>query len=166
MTIAPESALSSCSFIFWPLLAVGIVAACAADPQSTVTLYPQNGTALRVSVEIADTNEKRALGLMYRRTLPELHGMLFLFPRQEPQSFWMKNTPMPLDLVFIAQDGTIKAIKPGVSMSEAMISPGVPVRFVLELKAGIAARNGIVDGDKARHRAINQAPGAAQPVQE
>ena len=61
----------------------------------------------------------------------------------------MKNTPMPLDLLFIAQDGKIKAIKQGEPFSEAVISPGVPVRFVLELKAGIAAKNGIVDGDKA-----------------
>jgi len=78
----------------------------------------------------------------------------------------MKNTPMPLDLIFIAQDGTIKAVKQGRPFSEAVISPGAPVRFVLELKAGMAANNDIVDGDKARHRAINQAPGAAQPVQD
>jgi uncharacterized membrane protein (UPF0127 family) len=118
------------------------------------------------TIEIADDPGERERGLMFREDMDDAHGMLFVFQDQRDVGFWMKNTPMPLDLLFIAQDGTVKAIKPGVSMSEAVISPGVPVRFVLELKAGIAARNGIVDGDKARHRAINQAAGAAQPVME
>lgn len=118
------------------------------------------------TIEIADDPAERERGLMFREDMDDTHGMLFVFEDQRDVGFWMKNTPMPLDLVFIAQDGTIKAIKPGVSLSEAVISPGVPVRFVLELKAGIAARNGIADGDRARHRAINQAPGAAQPVAE
>ena len=132
------------------------------DPLTVETVHGERS----FTVEIADDPGERERGLMFREDMDDTHGMLFVFEEQRDVGFWMKNTPMPLDLVFIAQDGTIKAIKPGVSMSEAMISPGVPVRFVLELKAGIAARNGIVDGDKARHRAINQAPGAAQPVQE
>jgi uncharacterized membrane protein (UPF0127 family) len=118
------------------------------------------------TIEIADDPGERERGLMFREDMDDAHGMLFVFEDQRDVGFWMKNTPMPLDLLFIAQDGTIKAIKPGVSLSQAVISPGVPVRFVLELKAGIAAKNGIVDGDKARHRAIGQAPGAAQPVME
>ena len=118
------------------------------------------------SIEVADTDAEREAGLMYRQGMADDHGMLFVFEMQRQVGFWMKNTPMPLDLLFIAQDGTIKAIKQGESFSEAVISPGVPVRFVLELKAGIAGKNGIVDGEKARHRAINQAAGAAQPVQD
>lgn len=150
MTIAPESALSSCSFIFWPWLAVWIVAACAADdPRSIVTLYPQNGTALRVSVEIADTHEKRALGLMYRRELPELHGMLFFFPRQEPQSFWMKNTPLPLDIIFIDSSLTIVSIAQNTTpFSEKMIPSGKPAQFVLEVNGGFCQRHGIVAGSR------------------
>ena len=93
---------------------------------------------------------------MFRETMDDGHGMLFVFEDQREVGFWMKNTPMPLDLVFIAQDGTIKAVKQGEPFSEAVISPGVPVRFVLELKAGIAAKNGIVDGDKV-------APSGDQP---
>ena len=116
------------------------------------------------TIEIADDPGERERGLMFREHMDDDHGMLFVFEDQREVGFWMKNTPMPLDLLFIAQDGTIKAIKQGEPFSEAVISPGVPVRFVLELKAGIAAKNDIVDGDKARHRAINQAPGAAQPV--
>ena len=118
------------------------------------------------SIEVADDPGERERGLMFREQMDDDHGMLFVFEDQREVGFWMKNTPMPLDLLFIAQDGTIKAIKQGEPFSEAVISPGVPVRFVLELKAGIAGKNGIVDGEKARHRAINQAAGAAQPVQD
>ena len=118
------------------------------------------------TVEIADDAEERERGLMFREDMDASHGMLFVFEEQREVGFWMKNTPMPLDLIFIAQDGTIKAVKRGQPFSEATISPGVPVRFVLELKAGTAAANGIADGDKVRHRAISQAPGAAQPVQD
>ena len=63
--------------------------------------------------------------------------------RQREVGFWMKDTPMALDLVFIGQDGVIKAVKQGEPLSEALITPGQPVRFVLELKAGIAAKNDI-----------------------
>jgi uncharacterized protein len=150
MTLVPESALSSCSFIFWPLLALWIVAACTADdPQSTVTLYPQNGTALRVSAEIVDTNEKRALGLMYRRELPELHGMLFLFPRQEPLSFWMKNTPLPLDILFIDSSLTIVGIAQNTTpFSEKVIPSDKPAQFVLEVNGGFCQRHGVAVGDR------------------
>ena len=69
----------------------------------------------------------------------------------------MKNTPMPLDLIFVGQDGRIRAIKKGEPLSEAIISPGEPVRFVLELKAGTAAKDGIADGNLLRHPAIGTA---------
>ena len=134
------------------------------DPQPLIVETAQGKRPF--SIEIADDPGERERGLMYRESMDDGHGMLFVFEDQREVGFWMKNTPMPLDLLFIAQDGTIKAIKQGESFSEAVISPGVPVRFVLELKAGIASKNGIVDGEKARHRAINQAAGAAQPVQD
>ncbi|RUW98460.1 DUF192 domain-containing protein, partial [Mesorhizobium sp. M2A.F.Ca.ET.037.01.1.1] len=79
---------------------------------------------------------------------------LFVFDRTDEVDFWMKNTPMALDLVFVGEDGRIKAIKRGEPESEAIISPGQPVRFVLELKAGTAARDGIKEGDFLRHPAI------------
>ena len=75
----------------------------------------------------------------------------------------MKNTPMPLDLIFVGQDGKIRAIKHGEPQSEAIISPGVPVRFVLELKAGTAAKDGIEDGDLLRHPAVGTASGPGMP---
>jgi uncharacterized membrane protein (UPF0127 family) len=155
------------------ILYVGLKSPTAAD--SRAMILPVDPDPLIVetaegersfTIEIADDPGERERGLMFREQMDDGHGMLFVFEDQREVGFWMKNTPMPLDLLFIAQDGTIKAIKQGESYSEAVISPGVPVRFVLELKAGIAGKNGIVDGEKARHRAINQAAGAAQPVQD
>jgi uncharacterized membrane protein (UPF0127 family) len=117
------------------------------------------------TIEVADDPVERERGLMFREKMDDDHGMLFVFEDQREVGFWMKNTPLPLDLLFIAQDGTIKAIKQGEPFSEAIISPGEPVRFVLELKAGTSAKNGIAVGDEARHKAIDLAPGPAQPAQ-
>lgn len=149
MTIAPESALPSYSLALWPVLALWIVTACAADLQPRVTLYPQTGPPVHVSVEIAATNEKRALGLMYRRDLPESHGMLFFFPRQEPQSFWMKNTPLPLDILFIDSSLRIVSIaRNTVPFSEKVIPSDKPAQFVLEVNGGFCQRHGIAVGDR------------------
>jgi uncharacterized protein len=111
----------------------------------------------RFSIEVADDAGERSRGLMFRETMDDDHGMLFVFEEQRPVGFWMKNTPMPLDLVFITTDGMVAAVLKGEPYSEAVISPGVPVHFVLELKAGTAARNGIEDGSKVRHPAIGAA---------
>jgi uncharacterized membrane protein (UPF0127 family) len=114
------------------------------------------------SIEVADEPAERAAGLMYRETMADDHGMLFVFGQTQEITFWMKNTPMPLDLIFIGQDGRIKAIKQGEPQSVATISPGEPVRFVLELKAGTAARGGIADGDLLKHPVINTASGSSE----
>ncbi|RUW76413.1 DUF192 domain-containing protein [Mesorhizobium sp. M1E.F.Ca.ET.063.01.1.1] len=112
------------------------------------------------SVAIADTSDEREAGLMFRKDMAADHGMLFVFEKSGEVNFWMKNTPMPLDLVFVGEDGKIKAIKRGEPESEAIISPGHPVRFVLELKAGTAAKDGLEDGDLLRHPVIAKASGA------
>ncbi|RAZ89884.1 DUF192 domain-containing protein [Mesorhizobium hawassense] len=112
------------------------------------------------SIEIADTSAEREAGLMFRQSMADDHGMLFVFERTGEVDFWMKNTPMALDLIFIGQDGRIKAIKRGEPESEAIISPGQPVRFVLELKAGTAARDGIKEGDVLRHPSIGASAGS------
>ena len=106
------------------------------------------------TVEVADSAPERERGLMFRESMKPDHGMLFVFEQERDVGFWMKNTPMPLDLVFISADGTIKAIKRGLPFSEASISAGVPVRFVLELRAGIAVASGMKIGDKVRHPLI------------
>ena len=115
------------------------------------------------SIEVADTDAEREAGLMYRQDMADDHGMLFVFEMPQQVSFWMRNTPMPLDLIFVGQDGKIRAIKHGEPQSDAIISPGVPVRFVLELKAGTAARNGIGYDDLLRHPAVGTVSGPGMP---
>ena len=109
------------------------------------------------TIEIADDPGERSRGLMFRQEMDEDHGMLFVFEESQPVGFWMKNTPLPLDLVFIDKDGKVQAIEKGEPFSEAPIAPGEPVQFVLELNAGTAAEAGIENGDLIRHPAISQA---------
>lgn len=109
------------------------------------------------TIEIADDPGEREQGLMFRESMDDDHGMLFIFERPQVASFWMRNTPMPLDLLFVGQDGRVKSIKQGEPFSEAVIASSEPVRFVLELKAGISKAAGISNGDLLRHPAINSA---------
>lgn len=113
----------------------------------------------RFSVEIADDDRERSAGLMFRIRMNDDHGMLFVFENTRRLSFWMKNTPMPLDLVFIGPDGRIVDILKGEPFSLAPIAPESPSRFVLELKAGTADKTGIADGDRVRHPRIDKVAG-------
>lgn len=117
------------------------------------------------TVEIADDPAERQQGLMFREHMEDDHGMLFVFGETQEVGFWMKDTPLALDLIFIGQDGRIRAIRRGEPLSPATISPGVPVRFVFEVKAGIAERLGIEDGDRVRHPAIDLVAGDGNPGQ-
>ncbi|MBX3596452.1 MAG: DUF192 domain-containing protein [Rhizobiaceae bacterium] len=108
------------------------------------------------NIEVADDAIERSRGLMFRHEMPADRGMLFVFEQQQPLAFWMKNTILPLDLVFIDERGTVQAVLPGVPFSEAPISPGKPSRYVLELKQGTAKRLGIDAGDKVRHPLIGK----------
>jgi uncharacterized membrane protein (UPF0127 family) len=146
------------------LLAAGTASAHAQQPM----LLPVDPAPLVVetdagersfSIEVADDNSERSAGLMFRRIMPDDRGMLFVFENTRRVGFWMKNTPMPLDLVFIGEDGSVKAIMPGVPFSEAPISPSVDVRFVLELKAGTAQKTGVAIGDRLRHPRIDEIAG-------
>lgn len=113
------------------------------------------GVAHRFSVEIADEARERAQGLMYRRSMAEDAGMLFLFEQPSEVAFWMKDTYIPLDMIFIGEDGRILAVAENVQpLQVETVSPGVPVIAVLELNGGTAARLGIRRGDKILHRAF------------
>lgn len=112
------------------------------------------------TIEVAKDSSERSRGLMFRKEMPPDHGMLFVFPVEQPIAFWMKNTILPLDLVFIDGAGQVKAILPGTPFSETPISPGVPVQYVLELNQGTASRLGIEAGDKVSHPLIG---GAGSP---
>ena len=112
------------------------------------------------TIEVADDARERSAGLMFREEMGDAHGMLFIFGETRRVGFWMKNTPMPLDLVFIGDDGRVRAVMQGEPQSTAVISPEAPVRFVLELKAGTAQKAGIAEGDRIRHPQIDAIAGA------
>ncbi|MCR4266460.1 DUF192 domain-containing protein [Nitratireductor sp. ZSWI3] len=110
-------------------------------------------------IEIADEASERQRGLMFRQSMPDDRGMLFIFPAESRQGFWMQNTPLPLDLLFIGADGVVRAIGKGVPFSTESISPDVESQFVLELVAGTAQKSGIEVGDRLRHPRIEAPAG-------
>ncbi len=112
-----------------------------------------------LSVEIAVTEIEHQRGLMYRDRLPDGHGMLFVMAETEPVMFWMQNTPSALDIVFIEQNGLIATIKRGEPLSKSIIPSEKPIRFVLEIAAGEAARLGLAPGDEFRHPVIKAISG-------
>ena len=104
-------------------------------------------------VELAISDEERSKGLMFRQTVPEGTGMLFDFKADQIVTMWMRNTHVPLDMIFIRSDGTIAHIAENtVPLSEAIVSSRFPVRGVLEVVAGTTRRLGIRPGDKVSHR--------------
>jgi uncharacterized membrane protein (UPF0127 family) len=103
-------------------------------------------------VEVVDNDADRAKGLMFRRSLPEGTGMLFDFHTEQEVAFWMQNTYISLDMIFIRGDGRILRIaKHTEPLSTRQIHSGGPVRAVLEVIAGTADKLGIVPGDRAAH---------------
>jgi uncharacterized membrane protein (UPF0127 family) len=104
------------------------------------------------TVELALNDVERARGLMFREKLGPYDGMLFDFYQEAPVSFWMKNTLIPLDMVFIAGDGTVRHIHPNAKpLSTDTIPSEYPVRAVLEINGGSARLLGIKPGDKVKH---------------
>jgi len=121
------------------------------------------GGAVEVSLEVAATPAERERGLMYRTSLAEGRGMLFVFDADGNQSFWMKNTLIPLDLLFIARDGTVVGIHANATpLSTADIAVGKPSRYVLEVPGGWAARHGISAGARVEFRGVNTLGDGAQ----
>jgi uncharacterized protein len=141
--------------LFLTLFAVLLqVSACQAQPQ--VTIATEGGRELTFQVEVADTPSKRELGLQYRRDLPPDRGMIFLFPTESEHSFWMKNTPLPLDMIFISKDLKIVGIvEQAVPFSTDSRSVPAASQFVLEINGGLSQRHGIKAGDSVRFHALS-----------
>ncbi len=116
--------------------------------RAPLTITTANGKVHAFTVELALDNEQRAQGLMFRRTMAKDAGMLFDFGTTRQVMMWMKNTYLPLDMLFIARDGKVMTVRENaVPQSESIIDSRVPVAFVLELNAGVVARLGIAEGD-------------------
>src|SRR5215470_3528939 len=131
------------------IVALFIATACQGQPR--VTIQPKEGRERSFQVEIADTPAKRELGLQYRRELGADQGMIFLFPNESQQTFWMKNTPIPLDMIFISHDRKIVGIvEQATPFTLDPRSVGKPSQYVLEINGGLAKRYGIRPGDSVR----------------
>jgi uncharacterized membrane protein (UPF0127 family) len=118
-------------------------------PTQKVTIIGKSGVRHVFTVEIAGTPEQQEIGEMYRTNIPADRGMFFDWGTPRDVPMWMKNCPVPEDMVFISQDGTIAHIAENtVPYSEANIDPGSAVRATLELQGGITAKLGIEVGDR------------------
>lgn len=108
-----------------------------------------NGETHMLHVEVVSKPAEVQKGLMFRHELPEDQGMLFVFGQEGERSFWMKNTYIPLDMLFIRADGTVQSIhKNAVPLDTSIIHSGGPAQFVLEVNAGVADKLGAKAGDK------------------
>jgi uncharacterized membrane protein (UPF0127 family) len=147
--VAPSAAL----FIVL-LLALATFPAFSADDKmrrEKLTLVTATGEHV-IDIEVAQTPEEKARGLMFRTRMPEGTGMLFPFGEPQELSMWMRNTYVSLDMVFIRADGVVHRIESRTEpLSERIISSRGPVTAVLELAAGVASRLGLKAGDRVRH---------------
>jgi uncharacterized protein len=99
------------------------------------------------TMEVAQNDAQTARGLMYRDSLPPDHGMLFVMPRADIWSFWMKNTRIPLDIIFVDRTGKVVLIDNRTPMDETGHGPDTPVQYVIELNLGLAQKIGLRKGD-------------------
>ena len=136
-------------------LPVAVAACLVASPPTARSAEQQileiaSKTGVHVfSVELAVTDEERARGLMYRRSVPQTYGMLFDFKRDQEVTMWMRNTYVSLDMIFIQSDGRIRRIAENTETeSDKIIPSGGQVRAVLEVAAGTARKLGIEAGDR------------------
>ncbi|MCF4098237.1 DUF192 domain-containing protein [Maritalea mediterranea] len=109
-----------------------------------------------ITVEVVDTPESRRKGLMFRTKMPRDEGMLFDFKESREVSFWMRNTFIPLDMIFIDEQGVIKHIhQNAIPQDPTAIPSKYPVRFVLEINGGLSSQYGLKPGDQVRHPRMN-----------
>jgi hypothetical protein len=137
-------------------IAFWAAAAHAAEPSRRELVIATDGGQKAFQVEIADDPQERSKGLMFRREMAPEQGMLFDYGEEQPASFWMKNTYIPLDMIFVKADGTIESIAERTTpMSERSIKSQGPVRFVLEINGGLSDELGIEPGDKVSGPALD-----------
>ena len=143
------------------LILSGLVIWCGGAAQAgcapeTVELRGASGSQ-RFSVEVVDTPAEQAQGLMFREKMVTSAGMLFVFPKPKHAQFWMKNTLIPLDLIFLDASGVVTRVhSDAIPQDVTPIDGGQDVAFVLEINGGLAKRMGIAAGGEMRHPAIEQ----------
>jgi len=134
---------------------VASVAVCPKDPDGIpkagtgVVTFPDAANTPKVDVELAVSEKEITRGLMYRRSMPEEHGMLFRLDERREHTFWMHNTCMPLDMLFIDEDGTVVGIvESATPLTDSSRTVGCPSVFVLEVNAGWCRRHGVKPGQR------------------
>lgn len=152
------------------LLIALLFTGCSKEPEPKPTTPLMIKTAngdVRFMVEVANTPEDLQTGLMHRTNLGITSGMIFNIYPVRPTAMWMKNTKIPLDMLFVAPDATISMIKENAEpMSEAQIISRDPVRAVIEINAGQVKRHGIKVGDKVTHMILNNVTDVKTPGPE
>ncbi|UWQ81048.1 DUF192 domain-containing protein [Leisingera sp. S132] len=139
-------AAAVCSSLAAPALAGGDCQLGRADLRGS---WGQTG----FSVEIADDEQERAKGLMFRESMPRGAGMLFVYDRPQPAAFWMKNTLIPLDIIFLDENGLVTSVHENAIPGDLSPIPGGDEVFaVLEINGGLARRYGIAAGTQMRHQ--------------
>ena len=145
------------------MLAAAALRVPAAMAQGTTTskLVIQTGYGqMHMTVDVARSQAELSRGLMFRRSMPEAYGMLFDYQQPKVVTMWMKNTFIPLDMIFLDNDGVVlHLVERTVPLSTSTISSTVPVRAVLEVNAGISKRIGLRRGDRVYHEIFNNIPG-------
>ena len=138
--------------LLWIVLTLSVsVGAAAAEP----LVIHAGGSAYKFEVEVVSSPADRERGLMFRKSLGANAGMLFLYPDEGPVAFWMKNTLIPLDMLFLKADGSIAHIAHNaVPLDETPIESGGPVKAVLEVNGGTAAALGIKEGDRIETQSL------------
>ncbi|WP_181705432.1 DUF192 domain-containing protein [Chthonobacter rhizosphaerae] len=151
LSLAP--ALGAVTLLGWP-------ASVMAEAETSPLVVETAGGRHSYSVELARTTVERARGLMYRKSLPEDRGMLFDMERAGPTSFWMRNTFVSLDIIFIGADGRVLNVARATTpLSDDSVTSEGDARFVLELVAGQADSIGLKPGDRVRHPLIDAVAG-------
>lgn len=159
MSLSPVARAAALACLAAAFAVTGARAAC---PEDRVEIETQGGGVVAFSVEIADTAEERARGLMFRTDLAQDAGMLFLFDDVAERAFWMENTPLSLDMLFIGADGRVcGVVERAAPFTRDPRRSGCAASAVLEIRGGLARSLGVGVGARLRHAAFGE--GAAWP---
>ncbi|TFG81714.1 MAG: DUF192 domain-containing protein, partial [Spirochaetales bacterium] len=129
------------------VLALALFSCAGEKPKVGLPTVVLRSGAIEIVAEVARSQEEQQAGLMFRKELPDGHGMIFVYDSDRLMSFWMKNTYVPLSIAFIAADGTIRTIRDMDPLSEAIVDSGRYVRYALEAPRGWFERVGLKEGD-------------------
>jgi len=140
------------------LLVLLIVGCRDGGPSSGLRVVPMTIGNSKFNLEVADTPETQEKGLMKRDSMPSDHGMLFVFDKAAKRNFWMKNTRIPLDIIYLDETGKVVSIKQMKPYDQTGVSSDFPAKYAIELNAGAASKAGVKVGT-----VLNIPPEAANP---